>query len=46
MGDTSVSVSKNKESDTESGYNHNIERELANVHGRKNKKVCRSRCQV
>jgi len=29
MGDTSVSVSKNKEPDTESGYKHNIEGELA-----------------
>ena len=31
MGDTSVSVSKNKEPDTESGYKHNIEGELVNA---------------
>ena len=31
MGDTSVSVSKNKEPDTESGFKHNIEGELANA---------------
>jgi nucleotide-binding universal stress UspA family protein len=31
MGDTSVTVSKNKEPDTESGYKHNIEGELVNA---------------
>jgi len=31
MGDTSVSVSKDKELDTESGFKHNIEGELANA---------------
>ena len=31
MGDTSVSVSKNKEPNTESGYKHNFEGELANA---------------
>jgi nucleotide-binding universal stress UspA family protein len=31
MGDTSVSVSQNKERDTESGFKHNIEGELANA---------------
>ena len=31
MGDTSVSVSKNKEPYTESGYKHNIEGELVNA---------------
>ena len=31
MGDTSVSVSKNKEPDTESGFKHNIEGELVNA---------------
>jgi nucleotide-binding universal stress UspA family protein len=31
LGDTSVSVSKDKEPDTESGFKHNIEGELANA---------------
>jgi len=31
MGDTSVSVSKNKEPDTESGFKHNMEGELVNA---------------
>jgi nucleotide-binding universal stress UspA family protein len=31
MGDTSVSVSKNRERDTESGFKHNIDGELANA---------------
>ena len=35
MGDTSVSVSKNKEPNTESGYKHNFEGELANAMGKK-----------
>ena len=38
MGDTSVSVSKNKEPNTESGYKHNFEGELANAMEEKIKK--------
>jgi nucleotide-binding universal stress UspA family protein len=38
IGDTSVSVSKNKEPDTESGYKHNIEGELVNAMEEKIKK--------
>ena len=38
MGDTSVSISKNKEPNTESGYKHNFEGELANAMEEKIKK--------
>ena len=38
MGDTSVSVSKNKEPNTESGYKHNFEGDLANAMEEKIKK--------
>ena len=38
LGDTSVSVSKNKEPNTESGYKHNFEGELANAMEEKIKK--------